>query len=62
MSDEIKRLTEENEAIERRITEKIMKMEELKLMIRHQQDRIIRMKRREEKRRIRNNKFPNNQT
>ena len=62
MSDEIKRLTEENEAIERRITEKIMKMEELKLMIRHQQDRIIRMKRREEKRRIRNNKFLNNQT
>ena len=49
MSDEIKRLTEENEAIESRITEKIMKMEELKLMIRHQQDRIIRMKRREEK-------------
>ena len=62
MSDEIKRLTEENEAIESRITEKIMKMEELKLMIRHQQDRIIRMKRREEKRRIRNNKFLNNQT
>ena len=62
MSDEIKRLTEENEAIERRITEKIMKMEELKLMIRRQQDRIIRMKRREEKRRIRNNKFLNNQT